>query len=643
MSMDIAPDERRRIHAATHPSYRPDIDGLRALAVVPVVLNHALVMGFRGGYVGVDIFYVISGYLITGILVRDLAIGRHSIAEFYRRRVLRIFPALFVMIAVSTLFACVAMLPEELERYARSVAATTLFSSNFLFYSETGYFDAASTVKPLLHTWSLAIEEQFYIVWPLMLAAIGGTRRHGLVIAIVATTIVSFGISVVMLPVDMSATFYLLPARAWELSLGATLSLLPVNPIRKRWINELLGLAGLAAILVCLPLYDEGTPFPGPAAALPCVGAALLILTGASGNLAGRLLSLKPAVFIGWISYSLYLWHWPVIVFAKIWLFVPLADPVAKVAEVTLSVLLATLSWRFVERPFRSVPAWPTPRVLWTAAGVMAVSLAIAGALLLSGGLGWRFTPEQRKIGSYLSVDGDQLYRRGTCFAVSENMTIRPECLVRKTNRPTVLLLGDSHSAHLWPGLSQHPRFEVLQANMIGCRPILVERERLNCEAFERDMLLRWAPAHKPAAVILAGSWRLHDMAALERTLSDPRIRALNPILVGPIPRYTAQLPRLLVYSQLGREQAAPARNHVSESFETDAAEREIARRHDVPYVSLVRLLCPKGGDCRTLVGPGVPLQYDTSHLTAPGSILIAATLAPIIEREIAEGQGARP
>ena len=217
----------RAAPAATADHYRPDIDGLRALAVLPVVFYHAGFRGFGGGYVGVDIFFVISGYLITGIIVRDLAERRHTIARFYRRRILRIFPALFFVAGITTLVACLVLLPDELIHYARSLAAATLFGSNVLFYADSGYFEAASAVKPLLHTWSLAIEEQFYILWPLLLVSAGAARPARLRLVVGSVCAASLGIAIFTVAQDRNAAFYLLPSRAWGLALGGALATLP--------------------------------------------------------------------------------------------------------------------------------------------------------------------------------------------------------------------------------------------------------------------------------------------------------------------------------------------------------------------------------------------------------------------------------
>jgi peptidoglycan/LPS O-acetylase OafA/YrhL len=618
---------RERVHATTHPAYRRDIDGLRTLAVLPVVLNHANVRGFSGGYVGVDIFFVISGFLITGILVRELEQGRYSLGEFYRRRVLRIFPALSVVLAICTVVAALVMLPAEMVRYARSLAATALFSSNILFLSESGYFDAASVSKPLLHTWSLAIEEQFYILWPLMLAAVGAHRPTAMKLSIATVSAISFVLAAIMVQQNASATFYLLPFRAWELGLGALLAVAGFG-MRSRWINELLAAAGFAMILFAIARFDEATPFPGPAALLPCFGAALLIATGKARTLVGRLLSLEPVVFIGLISYSLYLWHWPVIVFARLALFVSPFDHVATVAQIAVCMILATLSWWLVERPFRvHANRWTMRQILGAGLAAMAAALLAAALIIGLRGMPGRYTAEQQALAGYLDLDSEQLYRRGTCFRTHDDVTVTPSCLERRTDRPAILLLGDSHAAHLAPGLlARSAQVELLQANIVGCRPLADSRPGLNCRAFFNRMLTQWAPANRADAVLLAGNWRPHDLPQLERTLSDPRVRAVNPVLIGPIPQYTAPVPRLLIAAEYRGDPQLLERSHLDVAFAMDAALRKIAARNAVPYISLIDALC-EGRRCRTRMAPGIPMQFDYSHLTREGSVYVADTI----------------
>lgn len=621
--------ERRRIAATTHLAYRPDIDGLRTLAVVPVVLNHAGVPGVWGGFVGVDIFFVISGFLITGILVRDVALGRHSISGFYRRRVLRIFPALFAMLTAVTLVASLTLLPDELVRFARSLAATALFGSNFVFWGESGYFAPAAHIKPLLHTWSLAIEEQFYILWPLVIAAIGAGSPMRQKVVVLAVTIGSFAAAVWLVARAPSAAFYLLPARAWELSVGALIALGTVR-VRNRWANEALAMIGLALVLWAMRRFTESTPFPGAAALLPCVGAALLISTGGAGTLMARGFALPPMVWTGRISYSLYLWHWPVIVFAELALFLP-KTPLVIAGEVALSFILAWLSYWFVERPFRhEVSGWRTPRVLQGALAAITASLAVAGAIAVSGGLPGRFDAEQQRIGAYQGMDGDQLYRGGRCFKVGDRDVFDPACLTRSGPlRPVLLFMGDSHAAHLWPGLSAYrARFDVLQATRTGCRPVRVaEASAGSCGAFFDALLTRGAATLRPSATLLAGRWTLSDVAAVKATLADPRVRALRPVLIGPVPQYTTALPRLLVFASRRGDPGLPARALVANGPVTDRALRAVAAEAGVPYISMIDLLC-RGGACQTMAGDA-PLLFDYGHFTAEGSRMAVAMAMP--------------
>ncbi len=335
---------------------RADIDGLRALAVVPVVLYHFHVAPFGGGYVGVDVFFVISGFLITGLIHAEMRSGEYSLAAFYERRARRILPALFAVVAAAAVAALFLLFPADLRRFGESVAATALFVSNFDFWQQSGYFDAGAEAKPLLHTWSLAVEEQFYLLFPLLLGLFRSAGRRGLLLLAGGLALASFGFGLWAVRAYPAMAFYLAPARVWELMLGAILALAEV-PRPPRWIAEALSLLGLALLAVAVFAFSPDTPMPGANALLPCLGAALLIYAnGAGDTLAARGLSLRPMVFAGLISYSLYLWHWPVFVFARYLRVAPLGAA-ETLALIALSVGLAVLSWRFVERPFRDPAA----------------------------------------------------------------------------------------------------------------------------------------------------------------------------------------------------------------------------------------------------------------------------------------------
>lgn len=617
-----------------HPGqeYRPDIDGLRAVAVLPILFNHAGVRGFGGGYIGVDIFFVISGFLITGIVTRDIALGRFSVAEFYRRRVLRIFPALFVMLALVSVVALLALMPGELVRFARSVAATTLFVSNIFFFSEVGYFDLSAHAKPLLHTWSLGIEEQFYILWPLMLALVGAGRtrlQRGMVIGV---SLISLVVADAMVRTDMAAAFYLLPARAWELGLGGMLAVFP-HRIRARWINEALALLGVLLIVYAIRRFAPPIAFPGLTALVPCLGAALLIFAGPATAMA-RLLSLWPVVFTGRISYSLYLWHWPVIVFAELWLFLD-ATPMVIGGEILLSFLLATLSWRYVETPFRTgARGWPTRRVLLGGGATMAAMLAAVGMMSMDGGLSSRFTPRQNALDRFAGADNEANFRRGSCFVVeADDRFDARQCLTpHHGGKPVVLLVGDSMAAAYWPGLSRHvDRFDVLQATIAGCRPNLYpDGSERRCAEFYRRILLEWLPAHRPDAVIMTGNWQPKDVPLLRRTLPELRRRGVRLLLVGPPPQYRSSVPRLLVFAERRGDPGLADRALIREGLTTDREMAKVAAEAGVPYFSPMAHLC-HDGRCRMLASPGVPIQFDFGHPSPQGSQILADALLPAL------------
>jgi peptidoglycan/LPS O-acetylase OafA/YrhL len=333
--------------------YRPEIDGLRALAVIPVILFHVGYTAFSGGYVGVDIFFVISGYLITSIIIGDLEKGQFSIARFYERRARRILPALFVVLVVTSVMAWFVLAQRDFLEYGRSVAAVSAFASNILFISESNYFATAAELKPLLHTWSLAVEEQFYIFFPLLLMVLWRFGWRVVLVVVLIVFAISFGLAYLGVRKMPTAAFFMLPTRAWELMIGSLCAfwLHRARPLADGRLADLLGLVGIAMIVVSVALYTPQTPFPSTYALLPCGGAALIILFAHPTGWAGRLLSHRVPLGIGLISYSAYLWHQPLIVFWRYTTFE--MSETDRVVILGLSMGLAYLSWRFIEAPFR--------------------------------------------------------------------------------------------------------------------------------------------------------------------------------------------------------------------------------------------------------------------------------------------------
>lgn len=336
--------------------YRREIDGLRALAVIPVILFHAGFERFGGGFIGVDVFFIISGYLITTIIVTDLEQGRFTLLDFYERRARRILPALFLVMSASMPMAWMWLLPSDMKDFSESLAAVAIFASNILFWHESGYFDAAADSKPLLHTWSLAVEEQFYVLFPLflMFAWHFGKKTLSLIIAVVA--LLSLVASQVASELAPSANFFLLPTRAWELAIGSAAAFYRVQQPHisaASPTSHAASILGILLILYAIFQFDDKTPFPSLYALVPTLGTLLIILFATPQTIPGRVLGSRAFVGIGLVSYSAYLWHQPIFAFAR---HRSLDEPSVQtfVSLSALILLLAYLSWRYVEKPFRN-------------------------------------------------------------------------------------------------------------------------------------------------------------------------------------------------------------------------------------------------------------------------------------------------
>ena len=332
--------------------YRGDIDGLRAVAVLLVLLFH-VDLGCPGGLVGVDVFFVISGYLITRIVRSKGQAGTFRLSEFWARRIRRLLPASILVVATTLLVGAVFLLPNDCEGLAKSAIAQQLLVSNVFFWQESGYFAKAAEYKPLLHTWSLAVEEQFYLVYPILLLLLNRFSARVIAGVLILLALSSLGTCQWLMQSQPSAAFYLLPTRAWELMLGGIVGLAPMPERLKPLHAELLSWTGLVAIFLAAGCFDASMPFPGVAALVPCIGACLVIFSNsARSTVAGRILAAKPLAFVGLISYSLYLWHWPVLVFTRFGLGGVQTFP-AMVMVLLVSFALAYVTWRFVERTFR--------------------------------------------------------------------------------------------------------------------------------------------------------------------------------------------------------------------------------------------------------------------------------------------------
>ena len=458
--------------------YRPDVDGLRAIAVLLVVLYHLHTAKCIGGFIGVDVFFVISGYLLSSLILADLGAGRFSLVDFYERRIRRIFPALIVLLCSVTTVGYVVLLPVELKNYAESLLAATFSTSNFYFWRHTGYFDATTSTSPLLHTWSLAVEEQFYLVLPLSLMLLWRLPRRRLIQVLCLIAVLSLILSSIRAAKNEASAFYLLHSRAWELLLGTLTALWPVGRRVPAVVRNLAAFVGLVLIVGPGFVYSVNTPFPGLAAVLPCLGTALVIFAGAGAGsrlpFVNRLLSLRPMRWIGLISYSLYLWHWPLIVFARtdVDLSSNIPPRLLKLGLFVLSIGIAFLSWRFVETPFRFGRFRPSGRLVFrfALAGTAMVAMVASGLIVLKG-IPTRWSGEAVRLAGFLDYKPEDPFRQGTCFIDGDrgDRYDAATCLKQKSTKRNYLLVGDSHAASLWYGLSKtFPDLNIMQATARG-------------------------------------------------------------------------------------------------------------------------------------------------------------------------------
>lgn len=615
---------KRPLHMSkTSTSYRPDIDGLRAFAVLVVIAFHLGLHRLRGGFVGVDVFFVVSGFLICSLLYSDLESGRFSLGRFYERRIRRILPSLLLVLAVTTAAAAVVLLPSRLEDYAQSLVAAVLSFSNFHFWQNAGYFEAPAATRPLLHTWSLAVEEQFYLAFPLLLALLHRFNRSILISALAVLALVSLAVSAIGVFQNQSAAFYLPFSRAWELLLGALLALGAAPVLRGAWAH-VVGVAGLMLIIGAVFLIEPSWPFPGLLALAPCLGTAMVIAAGRGGEgVVGRVLAFRPIVFIGLISYSLYLWHWPLIVLFKEATLQTTLSHIQQLEILAACFVLSLLSWLLVEGPARRAPA---PRgFVFASAGVGAATLAAAAfALIAANGWPQRMPAHVAHLASYMdNVDLDR-FRTGVCFIDSHHDDAQfqtSQCLRETPGKPTVLLMGDSHAAHLWRAMADAlPDANVLQATASGCHPTLVhDQGAARCRRVMDYVFTRYLPTHHVDLVLLSADWTQSDTQAVRETLEWAGRENLNLIVLGPSMEYDVPLPVLLVRESLTGNPMVATHHRLASIAETDRALMQATAAYPGHYVSTYRILCPQDR-CFELVRDGVPMQYDGDHFTPEGA-----------------------
>lgn len=614
--------------------YRADIDGLRALAVLPVIFFHAGFTFVSGGFIGVDIFFVISGFLITTIIVGEIDKNRFSIVTFYERRARRILPALTFILLFTLPISWVLLLPRDLVDYAQSLLGVVSFSSNFLFWRETGYFEPNAELKPLLHTWSLAVEEQFYLFFPLLMMFIWNKTKTLAISVLVACFFVSFAIAVYWINKNPSAAYFLLPARGWELLIGVFCAIF-FNKIPdfkgRQFVPNIFVIVGIGAIIFSIFTFDETTPHPSYFALIPTLGAASIILFGHQSQFSQSVLGSKLMVGVGLISYSLYLWHQPIIAFVRYKWGMEIDSDIGLII-VSSSILFAYLTWRYVEAPFRASPkrdpkAFSKTSIFVYSAFTIAFFAGIGVLGIVGKGFDSRLSEDQNYYTGFSNyAETIKLRDEEHCFLGPTETAndYSPNCITSTE----IVIIGDSHAKAIKRGLGDITGFFAS-----ACPPLFGEDfiNRPNCNSvnsynFETISNLQ------PKMVILHAYWKHYEKEKMLSGLNNSiqKIKDVSPstkiIVIGGVPNWDERgLPYQLIKA-LGsnRKTDLVQRQHtvIDDVLSSDKEiEATISKNFvDVKFVSVLEKLCDERG-CIALIGEEkVPISWDNAHLTIEGA-----------------------
>ncbi|OBZ93297.1 hypothetical protein ADU59_22900 [Pararhizobium polonicum] len=649
-------------------AYRPEIDGLRAIAVLSVMIYHANLGFLGGGFVGVDVFFVLSGFLISSIILEEGAQGTFSLLSFYKRRVLRIFPALLAMLVVCLVGGWLWFPPVDYRRLAGATMAAIGSYSNIYFYREADYFAPDAITQPLLHTWSLGVEEQFYIVAPFLLLAVlrfPRARLTGFLLLFFA----SLAFSSVSLFHNPPLSFYMLPSRAFELMTGAALALGLVPPLKNSRLAEVESLTGLALILISAAVYTDATDFPGLAAFVPCLGTALVIHANTAGRtMTGHVLSTAPFVFFGKISYSLYLWHWPFLAFA-IFRYGAAIGPVERIALLAAATLVSVLSYALLEQPARRRGArLPATHVIALGVAAILACLLVTKIIRHGDGLPGRLPPAAT---DFVAANPVRVNLANICVNTTQALpdnAERMDCTIGKPNTPeTFLLMGDSHSEALAGGLAAIASANGMAGHLLtrgGCPPLL-DLERLSVPFFNDcvERFSRMATLLGPNAittVILHARWAVYDtghptanepqehlnslgdgdpgtnrkvfQAMLKQTVETIRATGRRVVIIAPVPEAGFNVPLEMTKALMrGEDDRFPIERPIFDARQKDVLSflASLGAIDGVKVLYPHTLLCDEK-QCRTSTG-GKALYIDDDHLSPAGIALIEPLLRDAI------------
>ncbi|MEE4694101.1 acyltransferase family protein [Pseudomonas alliivorans] len=656
-----------------HLTYRPDIDGLRAFAVMIVVLFHAFADYLPGGFIGVDVFFVISGFLISSIIFKNLDRGTFSFVDFYVRRIKRILPVLILVLTACYVYGWFKMFPAEFMALGKHIAAGAVFGSNFALWHEAGYFDAASTTKPLLHLWSLAIEEQFYLVWPI-LAIIAFRFRASFFWINVAIVLASFGIGIYLIDQDRTAAFYSPASRFWEIGVGSLIAWVTFKHAKtyrafadRLRLDNVLSIAGSAFLLFALFYFDEGLSFPGYWAVIPAAGAAMVILAGPQALVNRMVLGSRLAVWVGLISYPIYLWHWPLLTAIHLESAPIVVDNLTLVRwiAVVLSIALGWLSFVCVEKPVKRLTsdklAAATIFSLLMGAGLVGLTTN------LKDGFASRVPENLRELGAITNVyayfefgEGVRVHTCHISNPMPEGFSRPASCFSDK--RPLLMLWGDSYAAALYPGiaaLSEQGQFGIEQITVGNAPPFFDATKRA---ADNRTLLtdnleaISVAASSKPDVILLSwmvsgGNALATPEASVEGLASTvARIREVTPsskiVMVGPVPQWESNLSQTVVNYLKTQPLGSKMKEYTTfglrpEPKEWDRYFAEHIPRLGVRYISAYQAMCNEDG-CLTNVGPKNTdlTTVDTGHLTKSGSEFLVSRIGQIILEQFSSSDG---
>lgn len=623
-----------------HSKYRSDIDGLRAIAVLLVIGFHAFPEWVKGGFIGVDVFFVISGYLISTIIITNLNNETFSLSDFYRRRVRRLFPALIVVMIFCLVFGWFVLLPQEYAYLGEHIAAGVAFISNWVLWRESGYFDFSAELKPLLHLWSLGIEEQFYIVWPILLWIVI-SKRLNITAVLLVSAAVSLILSIALTGSDPIAAFYLPWTRFWELICGSLLANWMMrnqnqDDSRKSYvIKNICSVAGLSLIVLGSLLITKESKFPGWLALIPVIGTTLLIYSNKQAYLNSFVLSNRILVWVGLISFPLYLWHWPLLVFARI-LENETPSRYIRITTVLLSILLAWLTYIAIEKPIRlrKGNSYKT-----SVLSILMVLIGSAGYLVYANdGLKSRYPDSYQRFVEKIDFKWPDYVRFDQCHIQSHNLSNHSE-ICRETKRPLIAIWGDSHASSLYPGFKKLQGVRdigVQQLTTAGCPPILDLKDlryKKNCNEINQSVL-KTITADQPEILILHAAWT-HEQypltndelnQKLKETIQTIQSKLPNTriIILGTTPRWKGS-PQSESFRYLrgliNKKDPVPMLQTAEKLNDIEKILKSVATDTGVEFVSVIDALC-NADSClaRTSDLPQDFTAIDYGHLSKSGS-----------------------